>query len=125
MKTFLILGALSAFLAVSLGAFAAHALKEKLPAEMLSVFEVGVRYHLYHSLALFVVAWIGSQFPGANIPVAGWLFVAGIVLFSGSLYAMSLTGSRWLGMVTPVGGLCFLGGWIWIAYGVWKSTMSS
>jgi uncharacterized membrane protein YgdD (TMEM256/DUF423 family) len=120
-KTFLILGSLSAFLAVSLGAFAAHTLKEKLSPEMLSVFEVGVRYHLYHSLALFVVAWIASQFPDANIPVAGWLFVGGIVLFSGSLYAMSLTGSKWLGMVTPVGGLCFLGGWIWIAYGVWKS----
>ncbi|HEY6191412.1 MAG TPA: DUF423 domain-containing protein [Bacteroidota bacterium] len=125
MKTFLILGSLSAFLAVALGAFAAHALKEKLPADMLAVFEVGVRYHLYHSLALFVVAWVGSQFPGSNMDAAGWLFVAGIILFSGSLYAMSVTGSRSLGIITPFGGLCFLGGWIWIAYGVWKSTMSS
>jgi uncharacterized membrane protein YgdD (TMEM256/DUF423 family) len=124
-KTFLILGSLSSFLAVALGAFAAHSLKEKLPPDMLAVFEVGVRYHLYHSLALFVVAWISSQFPGTNIPVAGWFFVAGMILFSGSLYLMSVTGMKWLGMITPLGGLCFLGGWVWIAYGVWKSTMSS
>jgi len=120
-KIFLILGSASAFLAVALGAFAAHVLKDKLSPEMLGIFEVGVRYHLYHSLALFVVAWIGSQFPGVNSPVAGWFFVAGIMLFSGSLYALSLSGTRWLGMITPIGGLCFLGGWIWIAWGVWKS----
>ena len=121
MKTFLLLGSVSAFLAVALGAFAAHGLKDKLSPEMLGVFEVGVRYHLYHSLALFVVAWIGSQYPEVNSSPAGWLFAAGIVLFSGSLYAMSVSGTRWLGIVTPFGGICFLGGWIWIAWGVWKS----
>jgi uncharacterized membrane protein YgdD (TMEM256/DUF423 family) len=120
-KAFLILGSASAFLAVAFGAFAAHALKERLPADMLAVFEVGVRYHLYHSIALFVVAWLASQYPGAGTDPAGWLFAAGIVLFSGSLYAMSLSGARWLGMITPVGGLCFLGGWAWIAWRIWKA----
>jgi uncharacterized membrane protein YgdD (TMEM256/DUF423 family) len=122
-KTFVLLGSTCAFLAVALGAFAAHALKERLSPDLFNVFEVGVRYHLYHALALFVVAWLAYQFPGANPAAAGWLFLAGIILFSGSLYAMSLTGARWLGMITPIGGLCFLGGWGWIAWGVWREAI--
>ncbi len=122
-KTFILLGSLFAFLAVGLGAFAAHGLKDKLTPDLFSIFEVGVRYHLYHALAIFVVAWLAVQYPGANPAPAGWLFLAGIILFSGSLYAMSLTGARWLGMITPVGGICFLAGWGWIGWAIWREAM--
>jgi uncharacterized membrane protein YgdD (TMEM256/DUF423 family) len=107
-KMFAILGSLSALVGVALGAFAAHALKDKLSPDLFNVFEVGVRYQMYHALGLFVVAWMCAQFPTTAISVTGWLFVAGTVIFSGSLYVLSLTGMRWLGMVTPAGGLCFL-----------------
>ena len=121
MKLFFVIASVSAFFAVGLGAFAAHALKEKLSPDMFNTFEVGVRYHMYHALALFVVAWAVGQYPNAAISVTGWLFIAGTVLFSGSLYALSLTGARWIGAITPVGGLCFLGGWLWLAWSVWKA----
>lgn len=120
-KLFALLGSLSALVGVALGAFAAHALKDKLPPDLFNVFEVGVRYQMYHALGLFVVAWAAAQFPGTAVSMTGWLFVAGTVIFSGSLYALSLTGMRWLGMVTPVGGLCFLAGWAWLAWCFWKS----
>jgi len=120
-RLFVVIGSVSAFLAVALGAFAAHALKEKLPSDLFAIWEVGVRYHLYHALALFAVAWVTQQWPAANAAPAGWLFVAGTVIFSGSLYALSLSGLRMLGAVTPVGGLCFLAGWAWLAWSVWKS----
>lgn len=120
-RLFLLLASMSGFIAVALGAFAAHALKEKLSPEMFSVWEVGVRYHTYHALALIGVAWASSQFPDASIAPAGWLFVAGTVIFSGSLYAMSLTGFRWLGMITPIGGLCFLAGWVWLGWTCWRA----
>src|SRR5262245_17711433 len=92
-KPFILLGSICSFLPVALGAFAAHGLKDKLAPDLFNVFEVGVRYHLYHAFALFIVAWLASQYPAANSAPAGWLFLAGIVLFSGSLYAMSLTGA--------------------------------
>lgn len=120
-RGFFIAGAVSAFIAVALGAFGAHALKEKLPVDLLSIFEVGVRYQFYHALGLFVVAWAVAQFPDAGLSPAGWLFIAGTAIFSGSLYVLSLTGVRWLGAITPVGGLCFLAGWLWLAWRVWKS----
>ena len=120
-KILLIVASIMSCLGVMLGAFAAHLLKEKLSQEMLSIFEVGVRYHMYHALALFAVAWLMVQFPEVGVPPAGWLFVVGICIFSGSLYALSLTGVRWLGMITPVGGICFLVGWAWMAWSVWKS----
>lgn len=120
-KTFLIIGSLSAFLAVVLGAFAAHALKEKLPPDLFNVWEVAVRYHMYHALALFAVAWVAIRFPSSTVSVAGWLFVVGTVIFSGSLYALSLSGMRWLGAITPLGGLCFLAGWLWLAWSMWRS----
>lgn len=101
-------GAILMLAAVSLGAFAAHGLKSRLPPDLLAAFETGVRYHVYHALALFVVAWTRS-------PGAGWCFLAGIVLFSGSLYALALTGIRAFGAVTPLGGLAFLGGWLLLA----------
>jgi uncharacterized membrane protein YgdD (TMEM256/DUF423 family) len=105
-------GALLMFLAVALGAFGAHALRQRLAPEMLTVFEVGVRYHVYHALALFAVAWISIRNPGSLAQASGWAFVVGIVLFSGSLYLLTLTGTRWLGAITPLGGVAFLAGWV-------------
>jgi uncharacterized membrane protein YgdD (TMEM256/DUF423 family) len=115
-RLFFALGSASAFLAVALGAFAAHGLKSRLAPDMLAVFEVGVRYQMYHALALLAVAWAATRWPGTAVTASGWLFVAGTVIFSGSLYALSLTGMRWLGAVTPVGGLAFLAGWACLAW---------
>lgn len=115
-RTFFALGCLSALLAVGLGAFAAHGLKARLAADLLAVFEVGVRYQMYHALGLLAVAWACARWPGAAATAAGVLFVVGTVLFSGSLYALSLSGLRWLGVVTPIGGLAFLAGWACLAW---------
>ena len=113
-----LLACLAGFTGVALGAFAAHGLKSRLTPEMLGVFETGVRYQMYHALALLAVAWMASRWPGPAVSMAGWLFVAGIVVFSGSLYLLVLTGQRWLGAVTPLGGLCFVGGWVLLAWAV-------
>jgi uncharacterized membrane protein YgdD (TMEM256/DUF423 family) len=119
-RLFALLGAANAFLAVAAGAFGAHGLKKRLPPDLLDVFEVGARYHMYHALGLFAVAWLASR--GAPAATAGgWLMLAGIVVFSGSLYALSLTGQRWLGAITPFGGVCFLAAWACVAWGAWKS----
>jgi uncharacterized membrane protein YgdD (TMEM256/DUF423 family) len=113
-RTFTTAGAASAFIAVAAGAFGAHALRARLAPEMLAVFETGARYQMYHALAMFAAAWMVSR--GAPLAVwAGWLFLAGTLLFSGSLYALALSGIRILGAVTPVGGLAFLAGWICLA----------
>lgn len=108
-------GAIAGAIGVALGAFGAHALKSRVTEELLSVFEIGVRYQMYHALALFAVAWAAGRWPGSWINASGWLFTAGILVFSGSLYLMTLSGARWLGAVTPVGGLCFILGWIALA----------
>ena len=105
---------------MALGAFGAHALKARLDADLLAVFEVGVRYLMYHAFALLAVGWAQSRWPGPVLDASGWLFVAGTAIFSGSLYALSLTGEKWLGAVTPVGGLALLGGWLCLAWGTWK-----
>lgn len=110
-NTWFAAGALAAGVGVALGAFGAHGLKERVPADLLAVFETGVRYHMYHALALLAVGWAASRWPGGWTQAAGWLFLFGIVVFSGSLYVMTLTGARWLGAVTPIGGVCFLLGW--------------
>jgi len=102
---------------VALGAFAAHGLKSRLEPQLLAAFETGVRYQMYHVFALFASAWGHARWPGRSFSIAGWLFVAGIVLFSGSLYLLALTGERWPGVITPVGGLAFLGGWLCLAWG--------
>ena len=115
-RTFLLLGSVAGALAVAIGAFGAHALRDRVGEDMLNTFEIGARYHMYHALALLAVAWVASRWPGPAVSMAGWLFVAGIVLFSGSLYLLALTGQRWLGAVTPLGGLCFLGGWLLLAW---------
>jgi len=106
-----VLGAISGLCSVALGAFGAHALKARLSPELLTVFETGARYQMFHALALLFVATLA---PRASI--AGWLFVAGTVLFSGSLYGLALTGVRWLGAITPFGGLCFIAGWAALAW---------
>jgi uncharacterized membrane protein YgdD (TMEM256/DUF423 family) len=115
-KTFLLLGAIAAFLAVTLGAFGAHALRGKLTPEMLVVFQTGVQYHMYHALALILVAGVMGHISGWLVQTAGWCFAAGIVLFSGSLYLLAVTGVTILGAITPIGGLFFLAGWACLAF---------
>lgn len=121
-RVFFSLGSLSALIAVALGAFAAHGLKARLAPELLAAFEVGVRYQMYHALALLGVAWAATKWPGAAVSAGGWLFVAGTVLFSGSLYVLALSGVRWLGAVTPFGGAAFLAGWACLAWSAWKGS---
>ena len=120
-RTFALAGSLSAFLAVAAGAFGAHALRARLSPDLLAVFETGARYQMYHALGLLMVAWAVTRWPGVPVRAAGWLFIAGTVLFSGSLYLLALTGARWLGAVTPLGGLLFLGGWLGLALGIARS----
>jgi uncharacterized membrane protein YgdD (TMEM256/DUF423 family) len=119
-RLFFALGALSAFIAVALGAFAAHALKARLDAPLLAVFETGVRYQMSHALALLAVGWACTRWPGRVLSASGWLFVAGTLLFSGSLYALSLTGLRGLGAITPLGGLAWLAAWACLAWAAWR-----
>ncbi len=120
-KLFTILGASIAFLAVAAGAFGAHALQTRIPSERLVTFETAARYQMYHGLGLLAVAWALSQWQAGAIAWAGWLFVVGIVIFSGSLYALALSGLSWLGAITPMGGLCFLVGWLCLAWGVFAA----
>lgn len=112
-------GALLAGIGVALGAFGAHALRARLEPRSLEIYETGVRYQMYHAFALLAVAWLLSR----NVPAAanaGWAFMLGILLFSGSLYLMALTGWRWLGPVTPLGGTAFLAGWVLLAFAAAK-----
>lgn len=119
-KTFFALGAVFAFIAVAAGAFGAHGLKTRLDANMLAIFETAVRYQMYHALALLAVAWAYTRWPGALITASGFLFVAGIIVFSGSLYLLSLSGIRWLGAITPLGGLAMLAGWLCLAWAAFR-----
>jgi len=119
-RLFFALGSLSGFVGVLLGAFAAHALKSRLSADALATFEIGVRYQMYHAFALLAVGLAYAKWPGAALAASGWLFVAGTVVFSGSLYVLSLTGARWLGAITPFGGLALLAGWLCLAWAAWK-----
>jgi len=114
-RTFAVLGAAFAFLAVALGAFAAHALQARLEPRYLEVFETGARYQMFHALALVVVGLLLARWPGGMAIWAGWAFVVGILLFSGSLYLLAVTGVRGWGAVTPVGGVAFLVGWLLLA----------
>ncbi len=120
-RVFSVLGAVFAGVAVAAGAFGAHTLKATLTPAMLDVFETGVRYQMYHAVGLFLTGWAGSETEIRWFRWAGWLFVAGIVLFCGSLYLLSATGTRWLGAVTPLGGLAFILGWGALALGVWRT----
>lgn len=121
-KTFLMLGAINAFLCVAFGAFGAHGLKQRLSVDMLAVYQTGVQYHFYHALGLIVVGLVLLHLPKSRpVVLSGWLMLTGIVLFSVSLYALSLTGIRGLGMITPFGGVAFLSAWALLAYGVWAA----
>ena len=108
-------GALLGGLGVAIGAFGAHGLKGRLSPEMLAVFETGVRYHMYHALAILLTAALMSRLEGRSIVIAGWSFATGILIFSGSLYALALSGVTILGAITPIGGVAFLVGWISLA----------
>lgn len=115
-RVFFAIGCLSAFLAVGAGAFGAHALRSRLSPELIATFEVGVRYQMYHALALLAVAWARTQWPGALTTASGWCFVLGTLIFSGSLYVLALTGIRWFGAITPLGGVAFLAGWLCLGW---------
>ena len=111
------IGAVLGAIGVAMGAFGAHALKTRLDAERLAVWETAARYELVHAVALIAAAWAIERWPGAWTSAVPWLFLAGIALFSGSLFVLALTGVRALGAVTPVGGLCFIAGWLSLAVG--------
>ena len=122
-RGFVVAGALSAAVAVMLGAFAAHGLRGRLTPELASTFEVAVRYQMYHALGLLAVAWVSARWPGGATSAAGILFVVGTLIFSGSLYLLVLTGHRWLGAITPLGGLAFIAGWLLLAWSAWTAVV--
>ncbi|ARU90239.1 DUF423 domain-containing protein [Pseudomonas sp. M30-35] len=121
-RLWLILSAVAGFSGVGLGAFAAHGLKKTLSAEYLAVFQTGTHYQLIHALALFGVGLLALYVPGRWVTLAGAFFTAGIVLFSGSLYLLSLSGISKLGIITPFGGLAFLLGWLCLGLAAWRLT---
>ncbi|MFU8803006.1 MAG: DUF423 domain-containing protein [Bradymonadaceae bacterium] len=110
-KAFALMGSIFALISVGAGAFGAHALADRVDARMLEVWETAARYQMYHALALFVAAWLLSQTHATSAIVGGWAFVAGILVFSGSLYIMVLSGHKWLGAITPIGGVAMMVGW--------------
>ena len=115
-KRFLLSSALAALLVVALGAFAAHGLRGRLDEHMMDVFQTGVRYHFFHALGLGLIALLAKHYPDSKkLCWAGWLMLAGMVVFSGSLYLLSLSGLTWLGMITPLGGLAFMAAWLLLA----------
>ncbi|MFY1831363.1 DUF423 domain-containing protein [Myxococcus fulvus] len=122
MRWWLVLGAVNAFLSVAAGAFGAHGLKSRLSPDLLVIFETGARYHMYHALGLIAVGLLGTLRPTPLLNGAGWAMLVGILLFSGSLYALALSGVRALGAITPLGGLGFLAGWALLAVAAWRST---
>lgn len=117
--------ATAGFLGVAFGAFGAHALRQTLSPEMLAVFETGVRYQMYHAFAAFAAAWAFARWQRRLFGVAGTLFLAGTVVFSGSLYLLALTGQRWLGAITPIGGSALLAGWACLTWGAWRAKDSN
>mgnify|MGYP006271138789 CR=1 FL=1 len=115
-RFFVVAAGVFGFLSVAAGAFGAHALRNQLSADLLAIFQTAVQYHQIHALALLATAWLLNKAPGWPIQTAGWLFIVGILVFSGSLYALALSGVRVLGAITPIGGLAFLGGWVLLAW---------
>lgn len=120
-KTFLFIASLSMALSVIFGAFGAHALKEKLSPEMLSIFETGVKYQIYHALGIFISAILMRLYPSLDLSVTVYLFISGILFFSGSLYVLSITGIKTFGAITPFGGLMFILGWFMMAWKIFKN----
>lgn len=120
-RTFFIIASLFGALSVAFGAFGAHALRWRIEESLLANYQTGVSYMFYHALALLAVAWALSRWPASSLSVwAGWLFVVGIVIFSGSLFVMAFTGLRWLGAITPIGGVAFIAGWLLLALAAWR-----
>jgi uncharacterized membrane protein YgdD (TMEM256/DUF423 family) len=122
-RSFAVWGAILAFLAVGLGAFGAHALRDRLAPESLTVYQTGVQYQIIHALALLALSALAERTRFAA--VIGWLFIFGVLIFSGSLYLLAITGERWLGAITPIGGLCFLSGWAAFAFGSYTGPRTS
>ena len=121
-RTFFLIASLLGSLSVALGAFGAHALRDRIEASMLANYQTGVSYMFYHTLALFIVVLALTRWPGSSQAVwAGWLFMIGIVFFSGSLFLMAFTGMRWLGAITPIGGVAFIAGWLLLAWTAWQA----
>jgi uncharacterized membrane protein YgdD (TMEM256/DUF423 family) len=120
-RTWFATGAVLAAIAVAAGAFGAHGLENRLSADDLDTYQTAARYHIYHALGLLAVAYASKRFEGGLVTASGWLFIAGIVLFSGSLYVLSLSGVKILGAVAPIGGVCFLAGWGCLAIAAWRS----
>jgi len=121
-KLFLALGCINAMLVVLIGAFGAHGLKARLTVENMAVFQTGVQYHFYHAVGLILLGLIALQIPiTPYLRWSGWLMLVGIILFSGSLYALSITNIRWLGMITPFGGMAFILAWLLLTIGIMKS----
>jgi uncharacterized membrane protein YgdD (TMEM256/DUF423 family) len=121
LKTFVMLGSLNALLAVALGAFGAHGLKGKLSADMLAVYQIGIQYHIMHALGILFVAFMADRLGGSSLIYwSGWAMFIGIVLFSGSLYVLSISGVKILGAITPLGGLAFIIGWLLLALAAYK-----
>ena len=120
-RTFFLIASLLGGLSVALGAFGAHALRDRIEASLLANYQTGVSYMFYHALALFAVAWAITRWPSSSLPIwAGWLFVIGVAIFSGSLFVMAFTGLRWLGAITPIGGVAFIAGWLLLAWTAWQ-----
>ena len=123
-RTLLALGAIAGMVAVVLGAFGAHALRARLPADLLAVYQTAVQYHFWHALGVLAIGLTLLHVPGSvAIRMAGWLMLAGIVIFSGSLYLLAITGTRWLGAITPIGGFAFIAAWAVYGWGVWRATL--
>lgn len=119
-QIFIFFGSLYGFLSVALGAFAAHGLKNKFAADMLTVFETGARYQMYHALALLLVGFLSLQIKNSWLAASGYAFILGTFIFSGSLYILVLSGVKAWGAVTPIGGLCFLAGWTLLAISAFR-----
>jgi uncharacterized membrane protein YgdD (TMEM256/DUF423 family) len=115
-RVFFIAGAVFAAIAVAAGAFGAHVLEGRLPAHRIDTFELAARYQIYHALGLLAVAWAATRWPAGGVNVAGWLFIVGILVFCGSVYALALGAPRWFGAITPFGGTAFIIGWLALAW---------
>lgn len=121
-KLFLFLGGVNAALVVLLGAFGAHALKKQLSPDMMVIYHTAIQYHLFHALGLIAIGLLAASLPGSGyLKWAGWAMLAGIVLFSGSLYVLSVSGMRWLGAITPLGGIAFIAAWVLFCIAVLKA----
>ncbi|MDL4841714.1 DUF423 domain-containing protein [Aquibacillus rhizosphaerae] len=120
MKIFLLLGIINGFLAVALGAFGAHGLEGKISEKAIKTWEKAVNYQMFHTIALFIVGLLLIKYQGSSFNIAGWFFLAGILLFSGSLYIYSTTAIKTFAMITPIGGVAFLIGWVLLGYAVVK-----